>query len=92
MDLGALPQTRTAVMVNIASPSAAFQWWRLPAAGVGLARMEFIISNLIRIHPMALVHPERVTDFGEAARMLVDHLHDLAWYRQTHSAILPQDS
>lgn len=69
VDLGALPQTRTAVMVNIASPSAAFQWWRLPAAGVGLARMEFIISNLIRIHPMALVHPERVTDPGEAERI-----------------------
>lgn len=62
VDLGALPATRTAMMVNIASPGAAFQWWRLPAAGVGLARMEFIISNLIRVHPMALVHPERVTD------------------------------
>jgi len=48
-------------MVNIASPAAAFQWWRLPADGVGLARMEFIISSLIRVHPMALVHPERVT-------------------------------
>jgi len=69
VDLGALPATRTAVMVNIASPAAAFQWWRLPAAGVGLARMEFIISNLIRIHPMALVHPERITDPGEASRI-----------------------
>jgi pyruvate,water dikinase len=69
VDLGALPETRTAVMVNIASPSAAFQWWRLPAAGVGLARMEFIITNLIRIHPMALVHPERVSDPGEAERI-----------------------
>lgn len=69
VDLGALPATRTAVMVNIASPAAAFQWWRLPAAGVGLARMEFIISNLIRIHPMALVHPERVADPAEAARI-----------------------
>ena len=62
IDLGTLPATRTAVMVNIASPAAAFQWWRLPAAGVGLARMEFIINNLIKIHPMALVHPERVTN------------------------------
>jgi pyruvate,water dikinase len=61
IDLGTLPTTRTAVMVNIASPAAAFQWWRLPAAGVGLARMEFIINNLIKIHPMALVHPEQVT-------------------------------
>jgi pyruvate,water dikinase len=61
IDLGILPETRTAVMVNVASPAAAFQWWRLPAAGVGLARMEFIINNLIKIHPMALVHPEKVT-------------------------------
>jgi pyruvate,water dikinase len=69
VDLGALPATRTAVMVNIASPGASFQWWRLPAAGVGLARMEFIISNLIRVHPMALVHPERVTDADETRQI-----------------------
>ena len=69
VDLGALPATRTAVMVNIASPAAAFQWWRLPADGVGLARMEFIISSLIRVHPMALVHPERVTDLAEAQQI-----------------------
>jgi pyruvate,water dikinase len=62
IDLGTIPETSTSVMVNVASPEAAFRWWRLPAAGVGLARMEFIINNLIRIHPMALVHPERVTD------------------------------
>jgi pyruvate, water dikinase len=61
IDLSAIPETRTAVMLNIAEPSAAFQWWRLPAKGVGLARMEFIISNLIKIHPMALLHPERVS-------------------------------
>ncbi|HEY6553748.1 MAG TPA: phosphoenolpyruvate synthase, partial [Vicinamibacteria bacterium] len=69
VDLGELPETHTKVMVNIASPAAAFQWWRLPADGVGLARMEFIISSLIRIHPMALVHPERVTDPGEAEQI-----------------------
>ncbi|MFC5501451.1 phosphoenolpyruvate synthase [Lysinimonas soli] len=65
IDLGTVPETRTKVMVNIASPAAAFQWWRLPTAGVGLARMEFIINNLIKIHPMALVHPDRVTDEGD---------------------------
>jgi pyruvate,water dikinase len=64
VDLGELPRTRTAIMVNVASPAAAFRWWRLPADGVGLARMEFIIASLIRIHPMALVHPERVQDAG----------------------------
>ena len=67
VDMHALPATRTDVMINIASPAAAFKWWRLPAAGVGLARMEFIINNLIRIHPMALVHPEKVADPEEAA-------------------------
>jgi pyruvate,water dikinase len=61
IDIGALPETRTQVMVNIADPSTAFQWWRLPAKGVGLARMEFIINNLIKVHPMALLHPEHVS-------------------------------
>ena len=60
VDVGKLPQTRTQVMVNIARPASAFEWWRLPAKGVGLARMEFIVNNLIKIHPMALLHPERL--------------------------------
>ena len=62
VDVSDLPETRIAMMVNIASPAAAFRWWRLPARGVGLARMEFIINNLIKIHPMALIHPDRVAD------------------------------
>ncbi|MBU3991467.1 MAG: phosphoenolpyruvate synthase [Alphaproteobacteria bacterium] len=61
IDLSAIPQTRTEVMLNIADPAASFQWWRLPARGVGLARMEFIINNLIKVHPMALLHPDRVS-------------------------------
>lgn len=69
LDLSDIPQTRTAMMVNIASPAAAFQWWRLPAKGVGLARMEFIVNNAIKVHPMALVHPERVED-PEARRRI----------------------
>lgn len=72
IDLTELPETRTAVMVNIATPATAFRWWRLPAAGVGLARMEFIIENEIRIHPMALAHPERVT--GEADQQEIQAL------------------
>jgi len=58
----ALPEPRTAMMINLASPATAFQFWRLPTKGVGLARIEFIISNYIKIHPMALVHPDRVED------------------------------
>jgi len=69
VNLAELPQTSTGVMVNVASPAAAFQWWRLPAAGVGLARMEFIINDVIRIHPMALVHPERVADPADVGRI-----------------------
>ena len=69
VNLEDLPATRTAMMVNIASPGAAFQWWRLPAKGVGLARMEFIINDIIKIHPMALVHPERVEE-REARRQI----------------------
>jgi pyruvate,water dikinase len=50
-----IPKTRTRVMLNLANPGAAFRWWRLPSDGVGLARMEFIIGNIVKIHPMALV-------------------------------------
>lgn len=60
--LDEVPATRTRVMLNMANPSAAFRWWRLPADGVGLARMEFVISNAVKIHPMALAHLDRVRD------------------------------
>jgi pyruvate, water dikinase len=62
IELDAIPRTRTQVMINQAEPSAAFQWWRLPSDGVGLARMEFIVGNLIRVHPMALVHFSTLQD------------------------------
>ena len=62
LDLSAIPETRTKVMLNLADPAAAFRWWRLPADGVGLARMEFVVSNHIKIHPMALVHYETLKD------------------------------
>ncbi|MDJ0994342.1 MAG: phosphoenolpyruvate synthase [Dinoroseobacter sp.] len=60
--LDQLPDTKTKVMLNLANPGAAFRWWQLPAAGVGLARMEFVVSNTVRVHPMALAHPEAVRD------------------------------
>lgn len=64
-----VPATQTKVMLNMANPAAAFRWWRLPADGVGLARMEFVISNHIRVHPMALAHFERVGDPQVRARI-----------------------
>jgi len=62
VDLSNMPETRTQIMLNIASPGAAFDWWQLPAQGIGLARMEFIINNLIKIHPMALIHYDELAD------------------------------
>ena len=57
-----LPQTRTKIMLNLAEPDAALKWWVLRADGIGLARMEFIITNHIKIHPMALLRFDRVAD------------------------------
>jgi pyruvate,water dikinase len=71
INLEDIPETQTRIMMNIASPAAAFRWWRLPVHGIGLARMEFIINNIIKIHPLALVHFDRVTD-REARRQILD--------------------
>jgi pyruvate, water dikinase len=71
IDLTDLPETRTQIMMIIASPAAAFRWWRLPVRGVGLARMEFIINTAIEIHPMALVRFDDLED-GDARRTIED--------------------
>ena len=62
VDIEGIPKTETHIMMNMASPDAAFRWWRLPCEGIGLARMEFIIDNVIKIHPMALVKFESLKD------------------------------
>jgi len=72
IDFGSIPATRTKVMLNLANPAAAYRWWRMPADGVGLARMEFVVSNHIRIHPMALVCYEALKD--EAAKRTIAEL------------------
>ncbi len=54
------PKTKTKVMINIGYPEEAFEVSFLPNDGVGLARQEFIVGEQVRIHPMALVKPERV--------------------------------
>jgi pyruvate,water dikinase len=55
-----LKMPKTKIMVNLGNPDLAFRTAMMPNAGVGLARMEFIISEHIGVHPMALVHPERI--------------------------------
>ncbi|HEU4726746.1 MAG TPA: AMP-binding protein, partial [Kofleriaceae bacterium] len=63
-----LPRSPVPVMLNVGNPDNAFLLGQLPSAGVGLARIEFIVSH-IGIHPMALVHPERVTDPAALAEL-----------------------
>ncbi len=62
IQLSTIPELPVKVMVNIAEPSNAFNTALLPTAGVGLARVEFIINNVIKVHPMAFIQPERITD------------------------------
>ncbi|MFC5511787.1 phosphoenolpyruvate synthase [Massilia jejuensis] len=81
IDLAGLGQPATHLMVNIGNPDLAFQTALLPNDGVGLARMEFIIADQIKAHPMALAHPERVAD--PAARAAIERL--------THAFARPAD-
>ena len=77
-----LPETKTVIKLNVASPAAAMRWWRLPSKGVGLARMEFIINNLIKIHPMALLNWPHLEDREAIATIaeLTDGYPDKAEY------------
>jgi pyruvate,water dikinase len=57
-----LPRPATEIMINLGNPDLAFKTSFLPNDGVGLARMEFVISESIKGHPLALLHPEKVSD------------------------------
>jgi len=57
-----LKRPKTKIMMNLANPELAFSLSMIPNDGVGLARVEFIITSYIKIHPMALIYPEKVTD------------------------------
>jgi pyruvate,water dikinase len=71
-DLSTLARPRTHLMVNVGNPDIAFQTSFLPNDGVGLARLEFIVAEYIKVHPMALVHPQRIDD--AAVREQIDRL------------------
>jgi len=57
-----IERPRTKIMINLGNPDMAFRTSFIPNDGIGLARLEFIISEHVRAHPMALLHPERVED------------------------------
>jgi len=61
-ELGGLKRPRTKIMMNIGNPEEAFSLSFIPNDGVGLARLEFIINNYIKVHPMALIKFEQIKD------------------------------
>ncbi len=69
IDVGYITMPKTQVKMNLANPDLAFSLNKIPNDGVGLARMEFIISNTIKIHPQALINPEKVTDEKDRAEI-----------------------
>jgi pyruvate, water dikinase len=69
-DVTGLQRPKTQIMVNLGNPDLAFQTALMPNDGVGLARMEFIINEHIRVHPMAVLHPERVVDPAVRAQVV----------------------
>jgi len=62
LSLKDLKRPKTEIMMNLGNPEEAFAFSMIPNDGIGLARLEFIITSYIKIHPMALVHPEKVKD------------------------------
>ena len=57
-----VPRPKTEVMINLGNPDEAFSVSFIPNDGVGLARLEFIIASQIKVHPMALLHQEKIAD------------------------------
>ena len=71
-EVGDIPRPATEVMINLGNPELAFKTSFLPNDGVGLARMEFIINESIKVHPLALLYPDKVSK--PAARKTIDRL------------------
>lgn len=61
-DFSHLPEPATHPMLILADPGRAFELSRYPCRGVGLMRLEFAITNAVRIHPLALLEPDKVTE------------------------------
>ncbi|MBW2714988.1 MAG: phosphoenolpyruvate synthase [Deltaproteobacteria bacterium] len=70
VDPAALPAPPVPLMLNLANPDSSFLTAQLPSAGVGLMRVEFLVNNWIGIHPMALVHPDRVASADDRSEIL----------------------
>ena len=71
VDPSLVPRTRARLLLNVGDPGRAFAASRLPADGVGLARMEFVVASMLGAHPLAFLHRDRL---AAADRRLVDTL------------------
>ena len=69
VDVEHLPRPKTKIMMNVGNPDQAFSLSFIPNDGIGLARMEFIFSNYIRIHPLALIHFDRLRRESEREKI-----------------------
>ena len=68
-DMGNLPEIPVKIMMNVGNPELAFEFAQIPNGGVGLARLEFVINNMIGIHPKAIL------DIGQVPANLRDEIH-----------------
>ena len=73
-DLGKLSKTKTKIMMNLGNPEQAFDQSFIPNDGVGLAREEFIINSYVKIHPLALLNYDNLSD-----EMLKAYIGDLTY-------------
>lgn len=67
IELDSLPDIPVKIMLNVGNPDRAFDFANIPNAGVGLARLEFIINRMIGVHPQALLEYERLDEATRAA-------------------------
>ena len=67
-DMGNLPEIPVKIMMNVGNPELAFEFAQIPNEGVGLARLEFVINNMIGIHPKAIL------DLGQVPASLRDEI------------------
>ncbi len=69
-DLANMPRPKTKIMINLGNPELAFKTSFLPSDGVGLARMEFIINEYIKAHPLALLHPDKIENQTDREKII----------------------
>ena len=62
IEINSMPEIPVKIMMNVGNPERAFDFAQLPNEGIGLARLEFIINNMIGIHPKALINYETLED------------------------------